>query len=211
MTVSFFYLSWTLTWQLVRGVSDYSFVYDAHQPTVNVRRVLSACNLTYTNSNTCVTAHVNMQTAITCCSEDHLDQSTSLVGAWGWYMFMFGSMKKLLCGFYSKWGTKGYCNMDKWQGKQPKRNSLLEEVGWIIAEEKPKKKRWVLGVPFSTAGLHIRIVLRDNSIAECACACLYEPLYWNAGPGHSAAHSFNFCKQTNSRRLQDHTVALVKH
>lgn len=101
--------------------------------------------------------------------------------------------------------------MDKEQGKQPKRNSVREEVGWILAEEKPKKKCWELGVLLSTAGLHTCIVLRDNSIAECACACLYEPLYWNAGPGHSAAHSFNFCKQTNSRRLQDHTASLVKH
>lgn len=49
-------------------------------------------------------------------------------------------------------------------------------------------------------------VLRGDWLAEFACACSYDPLYWNAGPGHSAAHSFNFCKQTNSSRLEDHTV-----
>lgn len=41
---------------------------------------------------------------------------------------------------------------------------------------------------------------------EFACTCSYDPVYWNAGLGRSGAHSFNFCKQTNSRTLEDHTV-----
>lgn len=88
-----------------------------------------------------------------------------------------------------------------------------EEEGWTAAEEKVKKKSarfGSLGVLLGGAAGFECIVVKDNGAAECACACLYEPLYWNAGPGHSAAPSFNFCKQTNGRRLEDHTASLVK-
>lgn len=90
--------------------------------------------------------------------------------------------------------------------------------GWILLEGETEKVVPVVGVWESgSLGVLARccgfayIVLRDNSVAECACACSYEPLYWNAGLGHSAAHSFNFCKQTNSRRLEDHTAFLLTH
>lgn len=65
----------------------------------------------------------------------------------------------------------------------------------------------MMAVCCSAAGFHTLY----GETTECACACLHEPLYWNAGPGHSAAHSFNFCKQTNSRRLEDHTASVLKH
>lgn len=96
---------------------------------------------------------------------------------------------------YSKWGTKTYGSFIT-----TKEEVRARRTGSF---SKPKRQGLLMGVAY--------IVLRDNRVAECACACSYEPLYWNAGPGHSAAHSFNFCKQTNSRRLEDHTASLVKH
>ena len=85
---------------------------------------------------------------------------------------------------------------------------LRDGQGRIIAEEKLKKEvSFWRAAPCCGCAY---IVLRDNSIAECACACLHEPLYWNAGLRPSAAHSFNFCKQTNGRRLEDHTASSVK-
>lgn len=83
-------------------------------------------------------------------------------------------------------------------------------VGYDFRQE-PEKKEFIMGVFCLVLLDFVLCIERQQRCRVCACACLHEPLYWNAGPRHSAAHSFNFCKQTNSRRAEDHTASLMKH
>lgn len=99
----------------------------------------------------------------------------------------------------------------------PLHHKALDNFTFKFGWQTNKKRGWLfwssgvgkllMGVCCSAAGFHTLYW----ETTECACACLHEPLYWNAGPWHSAAHRFNFCKQTNSRRLEDHTASVLKH
>lgn len=162
----------------------------AHKSTIPVCGSLSARAISPVHSN-------KRLTAITCSGADCMDQTTSF---------------HPLCVYV--WQHE---EMSLWIIFQSEKHHITEM--WINSEKKEElcavkkwdglfQKRVVLKGVWACCAY---IVLRDNSDAECARACLYEPLYWNAGPGHSAAHSFNFCKHTNSRRLQDHTAFMVKH
>lgn len=88
-------------------VSRCSFEYDPQARCWSQTATISMRHLTHPNSNTCVTTRVSPAAPKTTWSRTPLPTR-----AWLFVCLCLALKRTPLCGLYSKWGTKDFCNMD---------------------------------------------------------------------------------------------------